>query len=669
MTYATEKAKFGTEFIYIAKFVFDWCSLSYGVGACNAGQVAGDTAQAGAASSITLSASDTQADNYYNTMVIKITSGTGAGQEKTITDFVNATKVATISGTWTTNPDATSVYTIHNINSSDACYNTRVSCQDYTNYSKTTKTYKFCSANYMPPPGQDMIPAIKSVDFTPTKALPGRLSDLGKVSVVFIDQPHHDRGFDPYFANRTYDAESQGTLFGKLLARNPYFTGRSFILEKQYITKPYADNSESRSYVLDSMPGPTNSKNESTYRAIGHDILSLANDERSQVPEESDGTLSIALSSSETGSLTLDSATDLSKYPTSGGAVRIGDEIITYESRASYVCSTLTRNDWGTGAKAHSVGDSVKICKVWEDENVIDIVHDILTTYSSVDETNIPYDAGLTVPTGTDDEWDEHKDNWYIDHRYTAIISESTGSKKLLEELSWHAQFSLAVNQVTNKVKLIPNMPALANETPTNLNELANFASFKRVTDPSEQLTRVIVNFNKLNHAKDDSQGNYATRLLSPDLILEDGDHYNLKKATQIKSRWFSADDLSLARSLAGRIRGRYADPPVFIEFILAAKDSALWTGDLIQVSSKDHQDLDGSNKVENFRIIEVDEQGEKFKYKAINSAFSGRYIFWAPDSVSADYSSATDEEKRKYLFWSDDTEIMSDGENAYKYV
>jgi hypothetical protein len=71
------------------------------------------TAQAGGATSITLPAAATATDDVYNGMVIEITHGTGVGQSKTISDYDGTTKVATVS-TWTTNPDNTSRFKIHN---------------------------------------------------------------------------------------------------------------------------------------------------------------------------------------------------------------------------------------------------------------------------------------------------------------------------------------------------------------------------------------------------------------------------------------------------------------------------------------------------------------------------------------------------------------------------
>lgn len=71
----------------------------------------GGTASAGSATTITL-AGGSAVDNYYNHQVVQITSGTGAGQARIIVGYVGSTKVATVSRSWATNPDATSGYQV-----------------------------------------------------------------------------------------------------------------------------------------------------------------------------------------------------------------------------------------------------------------------------------------------------------------------------------------------------------------------------------------------------------------------------------------------------------------------------------------------------------------------------------------------------------------------------
>jgi len=69
------------------------------------------TAQGGGATSITLASTASPTNDIYNSMTVYISSGTGSGQIKVITDYDGSTKVATVSA-WTTNPDSTSVYEV-----------------------------------------------------------------------------------------------------------------------------------------------------------------------------------------------------------------------------------------------------------------------------------------------------------------------------------------------------------------------------------------------------------------------------------------------------------------------------------------------------------------------------------------------------------------------------
>lgn len=71
------------------------------------------TAQAGSSNSITLDASASATNDFYNGATIYLTGGTGAGQYAVITDYVGATKVASIVTTWRTDPDATTTFAIY----------------------------------------------------------------------------------------------------------------------------------------------------------------------------------------------------------------------------------------------------------------------------------------------------------------------------------------------------------------------------------------------------------------------------------------------------------------------------------------------------------------------------------------------------------------------------
>jgi hypothetical protein len=70
------------------------------------------TAQAGGATTITLDSGASATNNLYQNCVVFIRSGTGAGQSNIIASYVGSTKVATVSNSWATSPDSSSVFTV-----------------------------------------------------------------------------------------------------------------------------------------------------------------------------------------------------------------------------------------------------------------------------------------------------------------------------------------------------------------------------------------------------------------------------------------------------------------------------------------------------------------------------------------------------------------------------
>ena len=77
------------------------------------GAVDSANAQAGAAGSVTLKSGASATDDLYNGMIVVIIGGTGAGQARTVTDYVGSTKVATIEPNWITNPSSSSIYALY----------------------------------------------------------------------------------------------------------------------------------------------------------------------------------------------------------------------------------------------------------------------------------------------------------------------------------------------------------------------------------------------------------------------------------------------------------------------------------------------------------------------------------------------------------------------------
>jgi len=98
------------------------------------------TATAGAATTITLQTA-LGADDRVIGCEIDLTGGTGSGQTRTATDYVNGTKVLTVDRPWTTNPDNTTTYKIRHANSA-----VETVCKIGAAFTSTAGTEVRCSA-------------------------------------------------------------------------------------------------------------------------------------------------------------------------------------------------------------------------------------------------------------------------------------------------------------------------------------------------------------------------------------------------------------------------------------------------------------------------------------------------------------------------------------------
>lgn len=74
------------------------------------GVITSGTLQSATSSTAVLASATSLADDLVNNSQLEITGGTGAGQQRAVTDWVSSTDTATVSPDWTTTPDNTSTY-------------------------------------------------------------------------------------------------------------------------------------------------------------------------------------------------------------------------------------------------------------------------------------------------------------------------------------------------------------------------------------------------------------------------------------------------------------------------------------------------------------------------------------------------------------------------------
>ncbi len=671
MPYATEKARLGRVPLTVVEIDLDFCEWSYADRVnCQAdvisGQLAADSTNhtSGLFGYCTLDSAASSTDDAYKSMVIVAGSET-----RSISAYNGTTKVCTVTPAWTSPPPSGTAYAIYDSQSANACYNTRSTCQDTQNYSRITKTYRFCQPRSDLPVGVDMYPCIiGEVADAPMKITPGQgIGYRASVSIALQDFPHHDRGVDPYVANRSYNAEQQGTFFGKLLARNQYYESRELRVLTGYITEPFDwANFKAETYVITDIVGPTNG----VVQIKAKDILQLADDKKSKMPLLSDGTLAADLDASST-SFTLSLG---STVYASGKYLRIGDEIVGPVTVSGSSVTGATRATWGTEAKTHKQGDLVQICEAFEGVNAVDVVDYILNNYVPRFNTAwIPYDQGISGPaTGVNDEWDDEKQNWLSQHDLTAIISKPEGVTKLLAEISSQCLFDLWWDAQNNKLKLKAVAPELGNASIQSVNDdehlIADSVKVKR--DTKQRLSRVIVHYEKINHAGDDKAENYRKATIKIDANTEGDDFYRTESSKVFFSRWFSNGNAGQALQLQGRLLARYSDTPLVVDFELDAKDDLTPVGSNVQLNTREIQGNDGAIAPHQVQVVARKEkqQGHKVWYQGISNNFTGRYGFIAPDGTP-DYSAATDDQKKRYGFVCQNDGLFSDGSEGYKII
>ncbi len=635
----------GRQLIELLELDIDRCTRTYGVSPCVAGIRHSGTAAAGGASTITLAAGASAVDDAYNAMVVRLTGGTGSSQERIISDYVGATKVATVSVAWTTAPDATSTYSI--INRPGACYNTYRTCQDKANYNKGTHTYRFIGRGSPVAVGEQLRPYITGVKTPPTEIdLERGLAPRGSVTATLADETDSDIEQDPYFENRASTAG--GTFWLRLLARNLAYAGRAARLKRLYIVPGVAYTLSdpgwvSELYMIDAINGPDKS---GAIQVTLKDLLKLT--DRVKYPTPSDGELSANITSGDT-SLTLKTG-DGAQYGSSG-YIRIGEEVIYFGSRSTDTLNSLTRAQFGTTAAAHSANDRAQLCKVWSAATVATVVEDLLNA-ADIADANIDLTGVAT-----------EQSDWYGTASITFCLSEPETIKKLLEEICLTFQAYLWWSATEQKVKFkalrplnpITTAPALLTD---DSNLIEDSVQVSRA-DP-DRLTAVAVLYGMSSAtAKKDDWQSYERGYVAVDADAEGVNEYNDTRQKTIYARWLDDASDQTAAELAIRLLQWRRDAPIVVKARLDPKDEDIEIGAQPDLETFGMVDFDGNVERQRVLVTRRQDNGQDVDVTMVVTFLNRRYFWIAPDAAP-DYSAATDDE-RKYGYLSDASGFIPD--------
>lgn len=598
----------------------DTCQNTYGVSPCTAGIEDSGTAQAGASTTITLRAGASAVDDAYNGMTVRLTGGTGSGQERRITDYVGATKVATVETAWGTDPDATTTYTV--IDRPNACYNTFRTCQDKPNYLKGTKTLKFTGIGAPINKADAARPYIARLTTAPTELdLEEAISRRASSSVVLVDDTDSDVDMDPYVRDRT--AKARGTFWTRFFARNLNYAGRAARVKRAFVDRGVFGAYTTERFIIEASKGPD---------ARGEVTLSLKDPikllDRAKAPTPTSGKLALDFGLNDL-TFTLDGTG--SQYPTGGGWVRIGDEVVRYASRSGEVF-TLTdgtyRAQFGSSAAAHQAGDGVQLCLVYQNKTVAEIAEDLHNLAGIVD-------ADLDLAGLLDEQATWLGADFTIE---SVCITDPEDITALLQELLQPAGITTWWSPTEQKVKFKVYAPASpAAITVTVLDDTGELMDQSVATERLEDLriTFGVVNYGlRTAVSNPEEPKSYQQGAIHVDLDAESDNEYDERRVLTINSRFYGPDNDNAMRIFIQRYVARHRDAPERIEFTLDPKDGSLKEGETCDLQTFRLVDEAGNTRTARVLIVRRESRGTEVKYAARITNFDRPYGFIAPDGT-----------------------------------
>lgn len=704
----------------------DYCDNTFGVSPCTAGRSNSGTLQSGGTTTVRLATGASSSDDVYNGMTLRSTGGTGSGQERVITDYVGATRDATVASAFSPALDGTTTYDV--INRPAGCYNVFLGdspCQDTANFVKGTKTVKFGDRGMPIVPGETVRPYLTAAAFTPTEISTKKgLAMRSQTSFTLTDEPARD-DLDKYVTDRA--TEASGTWWTRLIARNPNAVGRPARARRGYAVTPWDWNVfQTELYVVDAIKGPDAG---GRVTVVCSDPIKLL--DRNTVPIVTEGKLTAELAGvKHSGNVVAASSTSVTLPPTappedgaldgyeiailentgagqrralSGyvGATRTGtvaawsvvpDTTSTYE--VTPLSLTLTA---GKGARYTDPATSGKSEYVRIGDEVIRYTAKSTDTLSWPDGTyraqfgtaRAKHNANAVVtlcrawidqPAKTVIEEicneaglaDSYLDltglatedtDWLAGGRITACIADPEKASGLLGDLLTDLLMMTWWDPVAQKVKFKVDMPELAVAGATiNADKLMLGKTQVERLD-AERITQAWIDFALRSATSDqDKRQSYENIRGIIDGTAESVNGYNDVRPGIRQSRWLTGANENLAASNAARRLARLRDVPARIKFHLDPMHEAT-LGELVDIATVKFASASGTAKTVRCRIVRKKDTGGHFEMEALTTIFARRYAFICPNGYP-NYPSATSDQRQRAFISSGAT--MSDGSSAY---
>lgn len=513
------------------------------------------------------------------------------------------------------------------------CYNTFFTCKDKTNYSKTSKEYKFTSADApLPFPGPR--PYVLDVQYLPTE-IKDNFTISGRVNITLADEPDTDIGIDPYVSQRT---SVQGTFWKKLIARNPNYRGRKIEIYEGFLG---LEETEFEKKFTGKIENIKIADGKVTIEAI--DLLRYLAE--IEIPEKINCKLVSDITETDIA-ITLTTVADLDD----SGYVIIGEEIIQYTGKntSTNQITGCTRGAFNTTPSSHSANDKVGKVRYYAPQNPFDILLEMLTV-----------DADLDTQYINLDEFNYWKSWPAEDIDFSGIITEPTKLSTLYFEIvdlldckSWIAE-NLKITIRRN----LPNEPSREYGEITDEKNIIDGSCSVNLNEKS-RITRISLYWDKNVLGKIDDVKEYNRLDVAIDADSESENGYGDVKEKKIFCRWLRpglATEETLAQFITNFLARRFfrqTKAQQIISCSVEIKDLDIHTGDWVKMTTDELLTEDGSNfnRIP-FQVIKRERKKEKIDLTLIKVA--EKKICFITPSGYPDYTNAS-ESQREYGFISD---------------
>ena len=490
------------------------------------------------------------------------------------------------------------------------CFNTLATCQDTESIDlDEPATLRFAKgADYLPRE-LDLLPWIKSLDFTPsTVSLGENLGTRATLKVTLSDHPHSDTGIDKYVQERDYDPYEQGSFWPKFRARLVSLQGVGCRWKIGFADIDF-ELYETRHFFIESFDGPAS---DGGFTFYAKDALQFLDGDRAQAPALSTGAMQGALTTSTTSLTLLPAGVGALEYPASG-YVRLGGREDAAFTRVGDVL-TLTRAQLGTEASAHSAGDRVQLVLRYTAQDPANIAHHVLTTYTDLPPSYIPlseWQAEISANLGT---------------LYTFTYGEPTPVKTILSRLMEQAGLAIWDDPLAQilRLKVIQAVPI----TSVTVDESRVIAkSFNQADQPTKRASQVWVYYSLNDPTKKfDDLDNY--RSVAKVVDLDSEEIYGQEAIRKVFASGIATGGATIANRIGNIIAGRYKTPPRLFKFKQFRGTVAPELGEGCNIGWQSLQDATGAREIVPAQVTRVKPHATMIELEAEEM----RYDYSGPD-------------------------------------